>query len=736
MKDANTSSLEYPLHPIDACPRGPQDDILDEALLDDLCLNIAVTGEYGSGKSSFLRSYFRRCAKKFSPIWISLLDFCEVQHDGRDAEKFVSRLEVDILQHILYSCRQDDVSYSRIARPDKLTIFKAVILCLYCLSWLFCAIIILNWGSVEDFIIRSNALDDIFFIAKSSFFVSWLLVPLIVSSTIWFRTRGLSAKINLYGAEVGVSSTNSASPVNLALCELISFFADTKKTLVVFEDIDRFGSQRIFTKLREACIAINRSPLIRQQVRFIYCIRDDVFEACEERTKFFDCIIPIIPYANSHNTRALLATNMRRILNVKYIPSKVNAVLNALSRFIIDARTLNNICLEFIVHRKVLNFSGNDDSILFGLIVFKNLLPKEYGGLAKESSAFRRVLALKEGIISKKCESIKDKIKVAEEEFSDWMKGNSPELLKEQLSKDEMATYRKLKAERRARIANLNVDLEKMRSTPLIKLVHQDEIRLPDIIGCFPYGSEHWHAELLYTLIDIGCLTESYLEYISLFHEGHLSADDKKFVVNALNYRRNEWDLELHAPCLVLGDLPSRCFSHSSVLNFSLLTFMLRNRKSYTDKLLLMLNMLGRLQGDKGLEFIDAYQSNVKNPRRAGTLALLLHKNWPEYQEMLVSSDSKDTRFKVRQVAALFKAARIAGDSIALIPAVWDILDKLKDISILWSMETCTKEDVRFAISKFHFEFKQCSDENLKKYGLYNEVVAARKYMCMKRAST
>ena len=733
MRNGKASGLEYPLHPIDDCPRSPQDDILDVALSDDLCLNIAVTGGYGAGKSSFLRSYFKRLHKKSSPIWISLLDFCEIHHDGKNAEKFASRLEIDILQHILYSCKQDDVSYSRVMRPDRLTIVRAVIICLYWLSWIFCVGLILDWKSVSDLIIRSNALNNIFFVSTCSFFVSWLLVPLIVWGTIWFRTRGLSAKISLYGAEVDVSSASAVSPVNMALCELICFFADTHKTIVVFEDIDRFRSRRIFTKLREACIAINRSPLIRRRVRFIYCVRDDIFEACEERTKFFDCIIPIIPYVNFHNARALFANYMRKVFNVDHIPSKINVVLNALSRFIVDARTLNNICLEFKVHRNTLNYAGNDDGVLLGLIVFKNLLPKEYGGLANEDCAFRRIIALKNNIVSKKCASIQTMINAAEVSFSDWLKSNSPDCIKEVLPKDKMASFRKTKVEKQSNISNLKVDLEKMRSTPLIKLVHQDEIQLSDIVSCFPKGSERWKAELLYTLIDIGCLSEYYMEYISLFHEGYLSASDKRFVVNALSYKRNEWDMTLSAPASVLGALPSRCFSHASVLNFSLLSFILRNSKSYMDKLALMMNMLGRLAGDKGLEFIDAYLTNVKDPRLAGMLALFLIKNWPEYQESLLSIDSKNVRFKIRQVAGLLKAARIASDSVALIPAVWSFLDDLQDISLLWGMDTCTKDDVKLAIAKFHFKFSNCSDMNLKTSGLYNEVVAAREYMRKKR---
>ena len=62
--------LPFPLHPVDYCSHSPQWDMLDAALEDEMCLNVAVTGEYGAGKSSFLRSYFKNKGSKWRPVWI------------------------------------------------------------------------------------------------------------------------------------------------------------------------------------------------------------------------------------------------------------------------------------------------------------------------------------------------------------------------------------------------------------------------------------------------------------------------------------------------------------------------------------------------------------------------------------------------------------------------------------------------------------------------------------------
>ena len=46
---------------------------------------------------------------------------------------------------------------------------------------------------------------------------------------------------------------------------------------------------------------INNSKDINRRVRFIYAIKDDIFTD-KDRTKFFDYIIPVVPFINSSNS--------------------------------------------------------------------------------------------------------------------------------------------------------------------------------------------------------------------------------------------------------------------------------------------------------------------------------------------------------------------------------------------------------------------------------------------------
>ena len=664
-----------------------------------------------------------------------MLDFCEISVEESHRNEFERRIEVDILQHILFSCNVDAITYSNIDRPRTLTVGKALGICAYWMSWLailwvfFCRHAIMAW--IEEY----NLWENYLFTITCSLFFSWVVTPAILWVVKLWESLGLIARVSVGGAEIGVEAYKVTSPVNAALRELIVFFADTKRRVVVFEDVDRFQNARVFTKLREACIAINRSPLItpKNMVRFIYCVRDDLFKEAEERTKFFDCIIPIIQYVTRRNVRALLSRNLRNILKCEIIPQKIDAVINVVCEFLHDARTVNNICAEFSIYQKILDSKFKNISTLFGLIVFKNLMPGEFASLEKPDSVLRKIIKVRDAIVAKDYAVKNQEFLRAKNDYEIWIKNNGPSKFNPQLSKQEMSSFRVERDKWMARLDNFQVALERVKAISLISLVHKGKIVLQDIVACFDDEIAHWKPLLVYKLIDIGCLTESYLDYVSMFHEGYLTPEDKEFESNVLNYRRNDWNLKLIAPDLVIADIPSSYFANSSVLNFSLLSFLLEHSKTYDDKLSLMLNSLSRLSDLNGINFINTYLMSVESPSLSGKLALRLVKNWPEYQDILLASELDDQMIKVRLVASLLRAARMAGSLIQLKSEVWKFIDSLNDISVLWRSKACTKDDVRLAIKKFHFEFSGCSDENIRSHCLEPEINAARFFMQNKR---
>ena len=67
--------------------------------------------------------------------------------------------------------------------------------------------------------------------------------------------------------------------------------------------MDRFDASRIFERLREINTLVNlqRKKDNKPVLRFFYLLCDDIFIS-KDRTKFFDCIIPVVPVVDSSNS--------------------------------------------------------------------------------------------------------------------------------------------------------------------------------------------------------------------------------------------------------------------------------------------------------------------------------------------------------------------------------------------------------------------------------------------------
>ena len=88
----------FPLTPIDnATGLEAYTAAMNEALKDEHVRNIAIAAQYGAGKSTFLRTYFR----DRNVLWVSLASF--VNTKGKDEEERERRLEASILQQMFYA---------------------------------------------------------------------------------------------------------------------------------------------------------------------------------------------------------------------------------------------------------------------------------------------------------------------------------------------------------------------------------------------------------------------------------------------------------------------------------------------------------------------------------------------------------------------------------------------------------------------------------------------------------
>lgn len=395
---------------------------LDWALEQDDIRNIAISGPYGSGKSSVINTYFKtRKHKDVLPI--SLAAFNLENMPANEDDRIDDELEIGILKQLFYRVRADKIPKSRYRKlqPDKCLENTAIgifveILLLVLLYFAFPDKVNVFVTSVMGL---PNCLRIVSFIVV--FIVLWCMCFVAVK---WFRRSGSVQEIKILDKATLKNGdiNDNESVFNKYMDEIVYFFEETGYRIVVIEDLDRFESTNIFVALRELNNLLNHYEGIKEKVTFIYAIKDDMFQKEGERTKFFDFIIPVVPYISSMNSgevlRSLLHFDDEKNESSLYEIS--GQYISLISPYISDMRDLICICNEFIVFKNTLK--GNqrlnlNDTQMFSLIVFKNLYPKDFAQLEeeKDDSIVRRAFYDRKVLIAKREELFKTKQQEQEE---------------------------------------------------------------------------------------------------------------------------------------------------------------------------------------------------------------------------------------------------------------------------------------------------------------------------------
>lgn len=408
--DKNLDKLKYSdLAPVDNIEKSKvYFEALDWAIENENITNIALTGPYGAGKSSIIKSYIKE-RPHLKCINISLASFYESkkisdeesnihneEESNSENEKSKSshedknknliyfsnnQIEEGILKQLFYKVDYKKIPHSRYRKIKNLS-FKKV---------LFRVVFFIIVSSGLFFIFKPDKLKEIqnsikkfsdmfnienLFVISISFIGISILITLI-SYVIWILLINFKvAKVNLLEkAEMQKKTTTDSSVFNKNLDEILYFFETNNYNIVFIEDLDRFENAEIFVKLRELNTLINNYEMIKNRMIFIYAVKDDMFTK-SDRTKFFDFIIPVIPIINSSNSGEKI---LKKVKIDKISESISEGFINKISVYIDDMRILNNIFNEFNVFKNITeDIKGLDDEKMFVLMTFKNLYPREF----------------------------------------------------------------------------------------------------------------------------------------------------------------------------------------------------------------------------------------------------------------------------------------------------------------------------------------------------------------------
>lgn len=398
---------------------------LEEAVLDKRNRNIALTGRYGAGKSSVLDDFEKKHKKTTVRISINTLGPSE------DDEDLTNRIQKELVKQLVYRLKPGKIRRSRFARPKPLNKGRAF------LHALFASVVSL--GLLWVLGVRSGpGWPDAG--ADLPGYVSWagLLFGLVLVSlwaARWIIGDRIVSEVTTAGTKIALGE-GPTTYFDSFLDEIVAFFDTVKPKYVIFEDLDRFEDPQIFDSLRELNTLINASANWQsrdQPLRFIYAIKDSLFEQLgaeaeskgggEEskngevkasegqgssedgakprldvaaaavrranRTKFFEIVIPMVPFISHRNARDHLVGELVKLGFAEDFVSR--PLLDLVARHTTDMRLMKNICNEFAVFAEHLLWTKNPAPGMtadhpFALVAYKNFHLADFEAISQRTS--------------------------------------------------------------------------------------------------------------------------------------------------------------------------------------------------------------------------------------------------------------------------------------------------------------------------------------------------------------
>ena len=353
--------------------------------------NIAVVAKYGAGKSSVIDTYlhnYRRTSQeekkniafgkpednKYTRITLST--FNNVEYDE-------TAIERSILQQLLYSRKKSELPNSEIKRTNRTPIGKSIIVALLMTAFIASILIFgLEVAGIQLFGIEASWFK--YLVLGIAFLLFFIVVFGLIHYRKLFKIKYRDLEVDISSKEGKENGTYTANLINKFIDEILYYFECINIDLVIFEDLDRLPTTEIFSKLHELNTIINGSRKRGGKVTFLYAVRNDLFKTEEERAKFFEFILPVVPVINPITTGNKLRENIDRMVNKNKNLALTEKFIKGIATYIPDMRILKNTLNDYIImYSKIFEDTDSKRELLsqeklFALSLYKNLFPYDY----------------------------------------------------------------------------------------------------------------------------------------------------------------------------------------------------------------------------------------------------------------------------------------------------------------------------------------------------------------------
>ena len=194
--------------------------------------NVALSGSYGSGKSSILKTFEKNYKSEYNFLNISLADFSGSEKNSENLD-----IERSILQKMFYTVKSEEIPFSRFKRIKDITAQELQKYNLWLFIGLFWFFIAYKNKDLPEYL-SFLKFDVVYIIGFIITFIGlYLILPRIISL---FGNIDLK-KINLKSGDVDLGQKDDSSILNKNLDEILYFFKATNYDVVIFEDLDRYA---------------------------------------------------------------------------------------------------------------------------------------------------------------------------------------------------------------------------------------------------------------------------------------------------------------------------------------------------------------------------------------------------------------------------------------------------------------------------------------------------------------
>lgn len=636
------------LTPIDDMDLEVYEEAIDYVFDNPDIKNVAITGAYSAGKSSVLASYKKK-HKELRFLHISLAHFqsSDKENETKENKKGAneSALEGKILNQLIHQIPSEKIPQTNF-KVKKTISPKSVLIRTIVVVLLSVSIIYFTCFNMwKDYV---NSLSDNWFKSLLSFSTNqYALIVVGITITCLFslivyeliniqKNRNIFRKLNLQGNEIEIFEESDDSYFDKYLNEVLYLFENSDANVIVFEDMDRFNTIKIFERLREINTLANIHKKGNNVIRFFYLLRDDLFIS-KDRTKFFDYIVPVVPVVDWSNSYDQFISHLKK----GGVFEKFNeSFLQGLSLYIDDMRLLKNIYNEFVIYYSRLNNTELDCNKMLAIIAYKNLFPNDFADLQLNKGFVYNLFNKKDFFISEEVKKLDERISKKNNEI-EMAKNEHLKTIKEldvvfedkkpkdyygwkgNLTQEEQIEYSERKNVINNKLNNkipsieyeifiLEQELISIKSKQLKDIITRENINsIFSITSTNEIGKEtnfneiksSEYFDLLKFLIRNGYIDETYADYMTYFYENSLSRIDKILLRSITDKKAKEYTYKLKNPQLVASRLRLVDFDQEEILNFDLLTYLLHSlyNPEYIER------FIDQLKNTKNFKFIGEY---------------------------------------------------------------------------------------------------------------------------------